>query len=262
VLLQWRWRAAAAVFVFSCVSARAVLAAEGPLPPCDTQPVPAYADVDAPVTVTVWQAQDLPRPWTPPACLRWKMRGFAALIAVSGRIGGVESHRQLLQRLTAASAMSQIRYWSYTRKRWRRLFLEVVALDGPDPSHRRADFAVDDIRTGQDYFLWQKENSLASGMVFRQRALELSESRMVFQQENVSASRIAFVVILGRGEFETVAFLDKERRGIWRYYSLSRVGAARETISKAELASLINRLVAGFRYLAGIATDREPPAAP
>ena len=198
----------------------------------------------------------------PPTCLPWRVRGYAALIAVSGRIGRVEGRRQLLRRLTATSAVSKIRYWSFTRKRWRRLFSEVVALDGPDPTRRRPDFSVDAIRTGREFFVWQKENSLASGMVFRNRALEVSENRVVLQQENVTASYFAFVELFGRGEFETVAFLEKERDDIWRYYSLSRVGAAGETVTRAELASLVNRLVAGFRYLAGIPADLDPPPAP
>ena len=255
-------RALGAALLSFCLASPGSGAAGEPRPPCDAAPDPAHAPVGAPAAVRIWRAGELVAPWVPPGCLRWRTRGFAVLIAVSGRMAANDGHRRMIRRLTDTAGLSAVRYWSFTRKRWRPLFLEVVALEGPDPARRRADFTVDDIRAGRDYFLWQKENSLATGMIFRNRALEISENRLVLQQENVSPSYIAFLKVLGRRELETVAFIDRERGDVWRYYSLSRVGHDGETVADAGLASLVNRLVAGYRYLAGIPTDLEPPAAP
>lgn len=248
LLLAWTFSSAAA--------------ADSPQPPCGTSLLPHYAALRAPASVWTWNAEALPKPWVPPACLHWKVRDFAALIAVAGRIGGITDRAHLLRRLVSTAGLRHVRYWSFSRKRWRTLFTDVDMLTGPDESLKRADLRLDEIRTGQDYFMWQKENSLASGMVFRGRFTELSRRRIVFQQVNLTASSILMIELLAPKEFETTYFIDRESDGVWRYYSLTRVGTEDTPLSEAPLASLINRNVAIFRYVAGVATDREPPAAP
>lgn len=236
-------------------------AADGPRPPCEGRS-PVYPAIGAPAVVQVWRAETLPSPWRPPACLGWKVREFAALVSVAGRIDGVSDGDQLLGRLTSTSGLKLVRYWSFSRKRWRRLFDDVDTLTRPDEASKRDDLALGEIETGRNYFMWQKENNIASGMVFRGRFSHLSERRIVFAHVNVTASFILLVRAIAPGEFETVYFLDHEAGGMWRYYSLTRFGGTERKLPEGPLASLINRSVAIYRYLAGVPTDREPPAAP
>jgi len=250
-----------AVLLAGWIMSSAALA-DIPQPPCQTPPLPPYAAVGAPASVRTWTAATLPDPWVPPDCLRWKTRGFATIVAIAGRIGGITEPGQILQRLVSTAGLRAVLYWSFSRKTWRTLFAAVDTLAGPDKNLKRGNLALDEIRTGRDYFMWQKENSIASGMVLRSRFEHLSSGRIVFEQVNLTVSSILMLKVLAPGEYETAYFLDHEASDVWRYYSLTRFGAAERPLSEAALASVINRSVAIYRYLAGIPTDREPPAAP
>lgn len=236
--------------------------AEGPRPPCGSPPLPFYAEAGALATVRTWQGKTLPEPWIPPPCLQWQVRGFATLVAVAGRINGISDGAQLLRRLVSTEQVREIRYWSFSRKIWRNLFAEVDMLAGPDPKLKRPDFGSDEIRTGQNYFMWQKENSIVSGMVFRGHFQQISERSIVFQQVNLTASYLLLIKLLAPREFETAYYLRHESGEVWRYYSLTRFGTVDRPLSDAQLASVINRSIAIYRYLAGVPMDREPPAAP
>jgi hypothetical protein len=254
-----RYVLSAAVFI--CYATAPAIAADGPVPPCGGDGT-VFAELGAPATVRVWRPDTLGAPWVPPTCLQWQVRDFAAIIAVAGRIGGITDKAQFLKRLTSTTAMKQIQYWSFSRKTWRSLFAEIDTLTGPDRKLTRQDIGIHEIRTGQDYFMWQKENSIASGMVLRGRFNHISQRRIVFEQINLSASHVLWAKILAPREYETVYFLEHESGDVWRYYSLTRFGAAERPLSEAPLASIINRSVAIYRYLASVPQDREPPAAP
>jgi hypothetical protein len=62
--------------------------------------------------------------------------------------------------------------------------------------------------------------------------------------------------------FETVHFFEREKGDVWLYYSLSRIGESNAPVRMDGTASVVNRLVSVYRYLAGIRTDRDPPAMP
>ena len=60
---------------------------------------------------------------------------------------------------------------------------------------------------------------------------------------------------------QSVYFLDREGDGVWRYYSIMRMGKNANGLIARNEASAINRAVAFFRHMAGIPTAQEPPAA-
>jgi hypothetical protein len=61
---------------------------------------------------------------------------------------------------------------------------------------------------------------------------------------------------------QSITFLDRESQDIWRYYSIMRTSRNASRLTAGSEASSINRAAAFFRYLAGIPTDKEPPASP
>jgi hypothetical protein len=66
------------------------------------------------------------------------------------------------------------------------------------------------------------------------------------------------------GDLQSIYFLDRESHGsndVWRYYSLVRTGRKASKLITGHEASSVNRAVAFYRYLAGIPTNMEPPAA-
>jgi hypothetical protein len=62
------------------------------------------------------------------------------------------------------------------------------------------------------------------------------------------------------GEMQSIYFLDRESASVWRYYSIVRTGKNANRLTRNE-SSTINRAVAFYRYLVGIPTGQEPPAA-
>ena len=64
------------------------------------------------------------------------------------------------------------------------------------------------------------------------------------------------------GGMQSVTFLERESKDVWRYYSMTRTSRNSSLVTAGYEASSINRAVAFYRYLTGILSDKEPPAAP
>lgn len=86
--------------------------------------------------------------------------------------------------------------------------------------------------------------------------------RLVFDTENISAMWYFLIPLFRPGEMQSIYFLERESQDVWRYYGLVRTGKNASPLTASNKASSINRAVAFFRYLAGIQTDKEPPASP
>ena len=91
--------------------------------------------------------------------------------------------------------------------------------------------------------------------------VEASASRLVFDVENVGTIRYRFIPILHPGELQSMYFLDRESDNIWRYYSIVRTGKNANGLIAGNDSSSVNRAVAVYRYIVGIPTGQEPPAA-
>ncbi|MFQ6018007.1 MAG: DUF6675 family protein [Kiloniellaceae bacterium] len=200
--------------------------------------------------------------WTPPACLGWESETPDLVLAVAGSFYHASGLRGLLERVAAISALETVRYWSVTRKRWRALVTEAYALEGPDRRRRRPDFSVDELQPGHDLYFWQEVNTPASTGTYRLRIRERSPRRLVLELENVEAMDFLALYALAPGQYRTLFFLDQDTGSVWRYYSLTRIGAAVGPLARTREASYVNRAVAIYRHFAGLPTDQEPPAAP
>jgi len=230
--------------------------------PCDAAALPDYAPLDAPLAFQVWRSQDLAAPWKLPPCARWAERDFTALIALAGRLGSVPSLDFLLRRLGAVSKTSDVVYWSHSRQRWRPLFENTYALEGPEPDLRRGDFDPAELAVGRDYYLWQKENAAISGTVLRVRFHEITPDRLVLEQVNITETRFLLVPLLGAGDYEALIFLTRERDDVWTYYHIIRYGDGSDAFTEGHRASLLNRADAQYRYLGGLPPDAAEPLAP
>jgi hypothetical protein len=90
---------------------------------------------------------------------------------------------------------------------------------------------------------------------------EASADRLVMDVENVSTIRYLFMPLFHPGEMQSIYFLDRESENVWRYYSIVRTGKNANRLITGNESSEVNRAVAFYRYLVGIPTDQEPPAA-
>lgn len=232
-----------------------------PQPPCGTPPQPAYAASDQPPATAVWTEGGLRKiGWRPPACLNWEADRTRLVIAVAGdfRISG--SLDDLLGRLGAFSGYKSIRYWSATQQHWHELVSDAGRIEGPDGRNIRPDLTAAAFVTGRTFHYFEVNRT--GRTVYRLTVLERTPDRVVLATENVTPIRIAMLTVFEPGALQSVTFLDRRGPGLWSHYQVIRAGAGASAIALGRESSYVNRLAALYRYVAGIPTDREPPASP
>ncbi len=244
------------VFLLAAALCTVALAADsGPQPPCGNAPLPAYPEAIGTPAVKVWSGAD----WSPPTCIAWQASPSATLVATVARFrvtGGVEGLRR---RIGAVSEMSGLRYWSTSHHEWQPLIIEAYALTGVE-GERRKDFALDEIAAGRSLDVLQEDNLLGKA-TYEMRMASAAADRLVFATENKTTIRYFGLPLFQPGEIQSICFLDRESKDVWRYYNLARMAKQASILTMGQDASLINRAVAFYRYLAGIPADQEPPAA-
>jgi hypothetical protein len=233
-----------------------------PMPPCGGSSHPPYAALDTPLNVVVWTSSKLPASWAPPSCTGWSSKKVALLVAAAGRFQHEGDTTFLLQRLAAISDLVSVRYWSVSRRGWHDLIDHAFALRTKDQQSRRIDFSLYELRPDRDLYFWQGGSSRLETGVRRLQILDRQADRLVFDVENISPVRLFFVTLFKPGDLQVHYAITRESATTWRYYSLFRASGSDNPLVAHYKHSYINRTVAMFRYLAGIPTDREPPAAP
>jgi hypothetical protein len=235
-------------------------AQSGPQPPCGKEPIPPYPGLDDSAIVKPWSEVDFGGDWRPPACTGWAAVGFTTLVTIVARFRHAPEVEGLLRHIGAISELAGMRYWSTTHKQWQTLIVDAHALTGLQPGQRREDFAPDEMQEGKVLYFEQADN-LSGKAIYRMHIAEASADRLVFDVENVSTMRYLFIPILNPGEMQSVYFLDREADNVWRYYSIMRTGKNANRLITGNESSSVNRAVAFYRYLVGIPTGQEPPAA-
>ena len=249
--------------ILACPSPLCVIDAEpqsGPQLPCGGEPIPAYPTVSELAVVRSWSESDLGRTWKPPECTRWTELGFTTLVTISARFPYSSEAAALLRHIGAISERAGMRYWSTTHKRWQTLIVDAHALTDAQHSQRREDFRPDEMKVGEALYFEQVDN-LTGKATYRMQIVEASASRIVFNVENVSTMRYSFIPVLRAGQMQSIYFLDRESDNVWLYYGIVRTGKNANKRMVGNESSSINRAVAFYRYVVGIPTDQEPPAA-
>ena len=259
-VLAWSGPGMRTAFAAMVLCQPQVSARLGPAPPCAGEPFPPYPLLDQAPTVTVWSASGSSRNWGPPACTGWSGAGFSSLITTVGRFSHTSGADGLLRRIAATSELSGMRYWSTTQQRWQTLVVSAYALTAALQGHRRGDFTLAEMHEGGVHYFEQVDN-LSGAAVYRLHVAVVSADRIVFDVENVSTVRRFLVTLFSPGEMQAVYFLERESDSVWLYYSILRTGQNSSRLAAGHESSSINRAVAFYRSLAGIPTDREPPAA-
>ena len=232
------------------------LAGAGPQPPCGNAPFPAYPSLDSPPVAQVWGSAG----WTPPSCTGWAASDPSTLVAVVSRFRHNSGLDGLRRRIGAVSELAGMLYWSTSNQGWRPLIASAYALSGPAGDQPRKDFSPEEVAEGRNLY-FQQEDSLFGKAAYRVRVLSASANRIVFATENSGAIRYLGIPVFPPGEIQAICFLERESEGVWRYYSIARIGKQASLLTAGHEASLINRAVASYRYLAGVPLDKEPPAA-
>ena len=233
-------------------TAKLVLAAEGPLPPCGTAPVPPFPGIAAPPHVRLWHSEDLSADWQPPACTGWNDLAFDQLVGLAGRFRSPDDALGILARFGRISQLTRIRYWSVTRGACRDLIDVASALAGPDADQRRPDFSAAELEPGRTLYFFQDDNGPGDGAVYRLRVREVAPDRLIVETENVGAIRVLLVPLFKPGELRALYVLEREAREVWSFYSLSGTTAGAGPLAGGHEASYINRALALYGYVAGV----------
>jgi uncharacterized protein DUF6675 len=249
----------AAAMALCCSSAQT--APEGPRPPCDSVPFPAYAEAGAPPAAQVWNGAAL-RGWTPASCTGWPATPFTELVALAGSFSHRGGRDDLLRRLGAISTRRGVRYWSTTDKAWQVLITDAAALDGPDAKRRRPDFSVAEMMVGADLFFVQTDSRSSGEVIYRMRVGHSRADRIAVDTENVTPVKWHFLTLFPPGALKAAFWIERGSPATWRLYSLSGMTAGASSFAAGHEQSYVNRAVAIYRHLIGIPTDQEPPLAP
>jgi hypothetical protein len=237
--------------------------AAGPQPPCAMSAAAEYPSPDSTPTIAIWHEKDLEQGnWRPPGCTGWPADSRSKLIVTltgSFRFNG--SMNELLARVGTISALRRIQYWSTTDKSWGPLSNDASALTDPDPKSRRRDFSATELGKGADLYYWQ-DDVRTGPAVYRLRVLENTPERVVITSDNVTPVRRYFFTLFKPGALQSVLIVQRVAPGIFGAFILSRSGMGASALTSGHDESFVNRAAALYRWLAGIKTDQEPPAAP
>jgi hypothetical protein len=203
----------------------------------------------------------LGRDWKPPACTGWTDSGFTTLVVTVARFRHTSGVEGLLRRVGTISERAGIRYWSTTHKRWQTLVINSCALSEAAGDRRRKDFLPNEM-TEDSRLYFQQEDNLCGKAIYSMHMMSVSAERLVFDTENISTVRYFLMPLFSPGDMQSIYFLERESQNVWRYYNITRTSRDASPLTAGNEASAINRAVAFYRYLAGIPTDKEPPAAP
>ena len=227
-----------------------------PQPPCAGEPFPAYPAVGGPPAVKVWDRST----WTPPPCVGWTASDASTVVATAARFRYDAGLEGLRRRAGAVSQLAGLLYWSTTSQKWQPFIVDAYALTSPSDGQRRGDFQLEEITEGRTLYTRQEDN-LFGKAVYRVRILRASGERLVFATENASAISFLSVPVFAAGELQSIVFVVRESKDVWRYYGIARTGKQASLLVAGHEASLINRAAATYRFLAGIPANQEPPAA-
>lgn len=245
---------AVALLLLSCPSRGS--AQEALRPPCGGPPLPSYSAPGEPPRILSAEVAG----WMAPSCAGWTSARSTLLVGVAGSFrqgGGTDA---LVAAFGRISALVGTRYWSVSDHGWRALVTDAAALEGQHPARRRPDFSIAELAEGSSHYFVQADSRSSGEIIYRMRVLEKRPDRLVVAVVNVSPVRLLLVTLFAPGDLQSTFFLERlPAAGTWGYYGLW--GVRTNALTSGHEASSINRAVAMYRYLAGIPTDQEPPAA-
>lgn len=246
-----------ASLVLTMIPALAASQSQGDTGSCDAPinlPVPGPGLEPA---VRIYRAEDLAHAkWEPPACSGWNIDAPTRLIVeMTGSFRFDGSLEDLIARVGAISNLRSIRYWSTTASKWRPLFNDASALKSQSPSDHRVDFAAHELTRGTPLYYWVDDSRLGD-IVYKVQEKTDGPSRAIILTENVNVIDPYFVRVFEPGDLHSMDVLSQISPGLWRIYSVSRIGRGSPLLAVASDRSFVNRASALFNYIANTPLPR------
>ena len=251
----------ASLAVAALLAAQPVRAEPPPEPPCAGAVVPAWPVAGAGPTVAVWHAADLPEQWQPAACSGLTRVPGATFVAVSGIIGHEGNAATILARLGAVSRQLDVRYWDVGGLDWSPLLVDASALSGPDPQQRRPDFTPEEMHAGARLYTVYDDDQSPGPVVIEIEIREAGPDGFLTVARNVTDLRLMGMSIAAPGDLAAMTWVRRAGPDSFEYHALPAMALNRLAAALTSDSAHVNRAVASYRYLAGMRTDRDPPAA-
>lgn len=193
-------------------------------------------------------------------CIAHGPPGSTLWVSVAGTMSNAATAEAVLARFGALSQMRQIKYWSISDQMWRPLFASAAALTGPG-GKERDDLSLEELKRASPLYFEQADSRTSRKVVYELRVLRADRDGFVVSTVNVSPLQWWGITAYKPGDLDTRYFFERAAAGAWQFYSLARMPPGGRLFN-AQDGSYINRAVAMYRFLLGVPTDAEPPAAP
>jgi hypothetical protein len=190
-----------------------------------------------------------------------KTDSAATWVTVSAMVRAAKNTNTLIGEFGAISELPTVRYWSTTDQKWRPLVSSAWAIGAAKSGQPRADYSPAELTAGNDQYYVIADSRSKRTTTFRLRILEVHRSRVVVETSNVDPIKQWGITLYGANALDTFYFLEERARGVWAYYSITRVVPASFLVGERD-KSYINRAVALYRHYMRLPTDAEPPPAP
>lgn len=211
--------------------------------------------------IAVWYGDEVRRRGAVPGCLDWPVEELNAAIEANGQFEEPGGWDAVLRRIGAISAQKDIRYWSWSRRRWRDLLTDADALSAPDPAASRPDFLPADLEPGRALYFRQRPNGAEHDVVLRMEVVERNPDRLVINLENAGDVPVNFLLRVRSSQTRLAIVIEAEPDDRFRYRGVMGFDLELGPFLRGVAGgSLRHRSVAIFRYIAGIQTDLEPHA--
>ncbi len=233
------------------------VAAQTQMPTCPDQhnaPLPLYSDAGENPNYRIW------RNLAGPAinCQGLHTDNATLVVALAGRFHHGGTVEDIASRAGGLSQMQGLRYWSTTDKNWRKLISESTALSTDSTKDTRDDFSSVEVLSGEPLYFAQNDTRTWGMNTYRFNAVTSDENSLTILSENISPIKLGPVTLFVPNAIKSLVIVSRYNENTWSYYSIVAIQAASFATKEK---SLINRQSAAFRFLAGLADNKEPPLA-
>jgi hypothetical protein len=125
-------------------------------------------------------------------------------IIVKSRLSltGEHSLNEILNRFARISSLTDVRYWSVTRQRWRALINSAIALDTNNLQQTRQDFTLDELEQGQTVYFEQDEETPAGTLRYAMRYEASGNNGFQIHIHNAEPVERFFIRLFDPGQYQ------------------------------------------------------------
>ena len=222
---------------------------------CTKEASLSHLSLNSPPIIQTWTQDDITTGRLVADCAKWFPDNFTLGVTLIGSFQYKGSADSLLTQFGNISSLRGVRYWSVTDKRWEILIPEAAALRGPNGG-QRADFTLDELRSGKSLYFTQKDNRSSKSVIYRIQADVYTPKKLVIRMENVSSMYFLMIPVFKPGDIKSAYILEQLSPDVWGYSSLLGIRNSLGVITKSQKDSWVNRAVAMYGHFTGVQIDK------